>query len=344
MRWSMPLLFIVFLCGAARPEGPISPPDDGHGWTLISEPIIKQLAAEGKTIAWPGQTTGVCVDRAKGDVWIIPTGQGVWRSTDRGQTYQRIDGGVISGRCETGYAINGDPEGGRFAFFMLDGKCGMTLDGGKTWGQFADVGRNWDYAAVDWSDPQAKTIFAARHESDGEMYLSADAGKSWKQIGKDAKFAAVGIFDSATLVTTQGGGILRSTDAGATWTKVSDLQPTGRVMVVRKGVAWWVAQSGVIVSRDKGLTWEKWGEPVDGAGWGPWFGKDEGSLMLATKKDFVQTRDGGKTWMTVAAMPDIKDFKPANLGWFLSLAWDADTQVVYASRMGFGTYRYQIKP
>lgn len=342
MRSSISSLLAVFLCVAAKPSGPVSPPDDGHGWTLISEPIIKQLEAEKKEIAWPGQTTGNCVNRANGDVWVIPAGQGVWRSADRGKTYERIDGDVISGRCETGYSINAAPEGNRFAFFMLDGKCGMTLDGGKTWRQFKDVGRNWDYAAVDWSDPDAKTILAARHESDGEMYLSTDAGGSWKQIGKDPKFAAVGIFDPKTLVTTKGEGILRSTDAGATWTKVSDLQPTGRVMVVTKGVAWWVAQNGIITSRDKGLTWQEWGSPIDGAGWGPWFGKDEQSMMVATKKAFVETRDGGKTWKTVTAMPAIKDFTPYHLGWFLVLSWDPDAGLLYASRMGFGTYKFTL--
>jgi photosystem II stability/assembly factor-like uncharacterized protein len=219
----------------------------------------------------------------------------------------------------------------------------MTLDAGKTWQQFADVGRNWDYAAVDWADPQAKTIFAARHESDGEMFLSLDAGKTWKQIGKDPKFGAVGLADATTLLTTKGEGILRSTDAGATRTKVSDLQPPGRVMVMRQGVAWWVAQSGIIVSRDKGVSWEKWGAPLEAAGWGPWFGKDDRSLMVATKKQFMLTRDGGRTWKPVAPMPDIKDFKPSNLGWFLSLAWDPEANCLYASRMGFGTYRFELK-
>jgi len=331
------------MIAAAQERGPVSPPDEGHGWKLISEPVTRQLSQEGKRTAWPGQTTGVCIDRASGDVWIIPTGQGVWRSDDHGATWQRCDGGAISGRCETGYSINADPAGGRVAFFMLDGKGGMTLDGGKTWRQFADVGRNWDYAAVDWTDPQAKTIFAARHESGGEMYLSIDAGRSWKQIGKDPKFAAVGLADAKTLLTAKDQGILRSVDGGGTWTKVSDLQPTGRVMVMRNGIAWWVAQSGIIISRDKGLTWQKWGSTVEGAGWGPWFGEDDKSVMVATKKNFVLTRDGGKTWKIVAAMPEIKDFKPAALGWFLVLDWDAKANLLYASRMGFGTYRFELK-
>jgi hypothetical protein len=43
---------------------------------------------------------------------------------------------------------------------MLDGKCAWSGDSGQTWNAFTDVGRNWDYAAVDWSAAEVKTICA----------------------------------------------------------------------------------------------------------------------------------------------------------------------------------------
>ncbi len=53
------------------------------------------------------------VDRSSGDVYIVVTGkeifkergQGIWKSTDQGATFARVDGNVIGGRCETGYAL-----------------------------------------------------------------------------------------------------------------------------------------------------------------------------------------------------------------------------------------------
>jgi hypothetical protein len=332
---------IGLLCTIALAQQPAAPPTTD--WVPISEPLIKQLQDQGKKIDWPGLTAGVVVDRTSGRLYMIVPGQGIWTSTNRGQTFARADGGEIGGRCETGYALNADPAGRRLACFMLDGKCGLTLDGGKTWQRFADVGRNWDFAAVDWSVPKPTAIFAARHESGGEMFTSTNAGQTWTQIGKDPKFAAVGIFDAKTLVTTKGDGLLRSTDGGQTWARVSDFTPVGRVMVIFKGTAYWVAKDGIITSRDEGLTWEKWGTPVT-AGWGPLFGKDAQHMIVASKMNILETTDGGQTWKTVVALPKLKGFEPGNPGWFMNLAYDPVGDVFYVSRMSCHTYKFERAP
>ncbi len=327
-------LLLSLICSLAHAQ---------NQWVNISDPLVKKIADEGRKIAWPGQTAGVTVDRTTGDVYMIVPGEGIWKSSDRGATFTRADAGQIGGRCETGYTLNFDPAGKRLACFMLDGKCAMTLDAGKTWQPFAGMGRNWDYAAVNWTDPQAKAIFAARHESGGEMYLSADAGKSWKQIGKDLKFAAVGVFDEKTLATTKGDGILRSADGGATWTKVSDMQPVGRVALPFNGVTYWLAKEGLIITKDKGATWEKLGSAVD-ASWGPMFGKDEKQIVVAGKKGVYETKDAGQNWNLVAPLPPAKDFVSNMPGWFLNLAWDPTGDVFYASRMGQPTFKFERKP
>src|SRR3954466_13669417 len=129
-------LALAFLCASALAQQPAS------NWVNISEPIVKQLTDSGKKIAWPGQTAGVVVDPAGGDVYMIIPDQGIWKSSDRGATFSRADNGEIGGGRQTGYSINVDPAGGgRIACFMLDGKCGMTLDAGKTWQPFKGVGR-----------------------------------------------------------------------------------------------------------------------------------------------------------------------------------------------------------
>ena len=86
---------------------------------------------------------------------------------------------------------------------MLDGKCATTSDGGKTWRPMADLGRNWDYAAVDWTGKHVANILGERHEVGGEVYLSNDGGATWKLLFKDATFdraGGLGIFDAKTLV------------------------------------------------------------------------------------------------------------------------------------------------
>lgn len=308
-----------------------------HDWVNISDPVVNRLTENGKKLDWPGQTAGVIVDPSNGDVYMVVTGSGLWKSTDQGASFTRCDGGHVTGRCETAYSLNFDPAGGRLACFMLDGKCGMSLDAGKTWQGFADVGRNWDYAAVDWSAKNPTTILALRHESGGELYLSKDAGKSWRKIATDPKFSAVGVIDEKTLLCSKGDGILRSTDDGATWAKVSDQTPLGRVMCLYKGRAWWLGARGLLLSKDAGTTWETIGSPVDASS-GPYF-KDGEHIVVAGKHGLFKTIDGGKTWTPVAAIPP--HFDVPQPGWFSNLRWDPIHDLFYASKMGLPTFKLQ---
>lgn len=312
------------------------------GWVNISNPLIAALTKSGTQIKWPGNTGGVAVDRATGILYLEVCNLGLWKSADHGFNFTRVAQGRISGRCEFGYSFNCDPAGLRMACFLLDGDCGMTLDGGATWKPFAPMGRNWDYGAVDWADPGAKAIFAARHESGGEMYVSSDAGASWHFIGKHPEFNSVGVFDSLTLVAGRGDGILRSTDAGQSWTKISDLHPVGRVVVYFNGLAYWLATEGLITSADHGATWRKAGAAV-AAGWGPFFGKNAQQIMVADVHGFLKTDDGGKTWRRVASMPPFQGgLVPKLPGEFITIGWDPAANILYASRMGSAAYRLEL--
>lgn len=312
------------------------------GWVNISDAVIVAFTNAGGVIPWPGNTAGVAVDRPTGTLYLDVCNVGLWRSTNHGDTFQRVAAGQISGRCEFGYALNCDPAGSRMACLLLDGQGGLTLDGGQTWQPFASVGRNWEYGAVDWSDPEAKAIFADRHESGGEKYLSTDAGAHWKFIGKHPEFTALGIFDARTLVAGTTNGILRSTDAGATWTKISDLHPVGRLAVYFNGRTYWLAKEGLITSGDKGVTWQKTGGALD-AGWGPFFGQDPQHILAADDQDFWLTTDGGRTWNRIASMPPFQGgLVPKLPGQFLSVAWDPNANILYASRMGSAAFRLEL--
>jgi photosystem II stability/assembly factor-like uncharacterized protein len=292
----------------------------------------------------------VAVDRATGDVYVVLNNNGVWRSSDKGKTFERIDGGKISGRCETGWAINMDPNNGkRFACYMLDGLCGCTLDGGKTWIPFTKVERNWDLGAVDWSVPEPKVFFGIQHECGGRMHLSKDAGKTWKFIGtgtesRGGSAIGCGVVEAGVILLhrTDKGGIERSTDDGVTWTKVSELNPRSRTAVVFKDKVYWVGSPGLLVSQDKGKTWSAQGAAVD-AIMGPFFGADEQEIMVAGTKSFFLTRDGGKTWKEALPMSTLTDHLNASgskvrcgLTWFDHLAWDPIGNVLYYAREDFG--------
>jgi photosystem II stability/assembly factor-like uncharacterized protein len=318
-------------------------PSGAAGWQNISDPLVAAVAKAGSPIPWPGNTAGVAVDRNTGILYLEVCNVGLWQSADHGQSFHRVAEGQISGRCEFGYALNCDPAGSRMACLLLDGQCGMTLDGGRTWQSFAPMGRNWEYGAVAWSDPQARAIFADRHESGGEKYLSSDAGKSWQFIGKHPEFTSLGIFDARTLVAGTDSGIVRSTDGGKTWTKASSLHPVGRLAVCFNGVTYWLATEGIITSQDQGATWQRAGAPLE-AGWGPLFGKDAQHIVVADFQGFLQTIDGGSNWKRIAPLPPFAGgLVPKLPGQFLSIAWDPNANLLYASRMGSATYRLQLQ-
>jgi photosystem II stability/assembly factor-like uncharacterized protein len=311
-------------------------------WTDISTAIVQKLTEAGQKTDWPGETAGVTVDPSSGDVYMIVAGLGVWKSTDVGQTFVRVDGGKVGGRCETSFSLNADSGGKRLACLMLDGKCAWTGDSGRTWTAFTDVGRNWDYAAVDWSAESPKTIFAALHESGGQVMLSQDGGQTWAKLFKEAEFdksGGLGVFDDKTLVYTQRGkGIQRSTDAGQTWTQVSDREPIGRLVNMRQGRAYWLAKEGMLVSDDKGTMWRIQGTAVE-ASIGPYFDpKDAKRMVVAGAAGIFQTSDGGQSWKLSARLPAGFEKLP-KAGWYTNVAWDPVHDVFYVSLMGKPTYR-----
>jgi photosystem II stability/assembly factor-like uncharacterized protein len=328
-------------------------PDKGQ-WVIISDSVLEQITKDGKKPAWPGATAGIAVERTSGDVFLLISGTGMWRSADQGKTFERIDGGKIGGRCETSYSLDFDPKGKRWACFMLDGAGSMTLDGGKTWENCKDKSRGFDTAAVDWTPDVPKTILAVRHEAGGLLLVSQDAGKTWQELGKG--YRAVGVFDEKTFVATKEkeDGILRSTDGGATWTKVSEHLPTGLAMRVFNGVGYWTSAKrernargevskytplGLLVSKDKGATWNVQGAPL-AAGAGPYFGKDEKNILVVTKEGLTVTADGGQTWATAAPFPPGGfDYSPD--GWFTNFAWDPIHDIFYISRMGKPALKFE---
>lgn len=296
-------------------------------WLNISDHVVAKLAADGKKPGEYGPAAGVAVDRTNGDVYMVIAAQGLWKSTDHGTSFERVDGGTISGRVETGFAMDVDPDGKRLACFPVYGSAAFGTDAGRKWQK--STAEHVDCIAVDWA---TTSLLAIKHESDGTLIHSPDGGKTWKTLGKG--FTGAGLFDAQTLVSVQDKGIQRSTDGGGTWTKVSDLKPTGQAMRVFKGVGYWVSDQGLLVSRDQGQTWRLLGSEVKCA-LGPYFGKDEKSILVGTKQGLFETTDAGQTWNSAAPLPPGIDG-----GFMCHFGWDPVHNIFYAGRMGHPTYKW----
>jgi hypothetical protein len=267
-------------------------------------------------------------------VYLIVTGNGVWKSGDQGATYVRMDRGNVTGRAETGFSLDIDPAGKRLMCFMVDGSSAMLLDGGMTF--VKSPASNMNFGAVDWSDGQ--TLIAVRHETKGWGWHSEDGGKSWKDFGPG--FECVGVFGEKTFVAVKGKdpGIQRSDDGGATWEKVSDLAPSGRAMRWCNGAGFWTSKQGLLVSKDKGATWQVQGALVEMSA-GPYFGKDEKNLVVAGVNGLLKSADAGETWKLAAPYPDKMKYEAR--GWFGNFAWDSVNDILYASVMGQPAFRWE---
>lgn len=123
--------------------------------------------------------------------------------------------------------------------------------------------------AVDFSDPERKTLLAGLHEQSHSLQLSKDGGKIWQKIGdklpEDSNFTTDPIIlDGKTFLINTAGwkqkakwGIYRSEDGGATWAEVSKAGPSGNALQASDGSIFWQLTygGGLVRGTDQGKTW-----------------------------------------------------------------------------------------
>jgi hypothetical protein len=345
--------------GAAGGSGPIIPTPMCNGepkWTDISTAQITTLGGPSAQ-SYPSGVSGVLVNRLTGDVTIHIVGFGLWRSTDRGEKWTRIDNNLIDksgGRSETGWGLqldHDDPT--RMASFTLDGTAGYTPDG-TAWQGWAESGwgRNWDFGAVDWSAADAKTIFGVLHETTPRnLYLlSTDGGASWSKMDNGRVANTVGVVDAKTLIASRTSGIERSTNLGESWTSVSDVTPLSHVVVKFQDKYYVTSGNGILVSADQGMSWQQQGIPIAETKMfqGPYFGADENTMVVGTQpsdnlfgggSSIYRTSDGGASWTKIADVPTPGNGFPISYAWYGSFAWDPVNDTYYTSSMSNPAYR-----
>jgi photosystem II stability/assembly factor-like uncharacterized protein len=284
-----------------------------------------------------GGLSGVAVDHATGHVYVDVSDRGVFRSTDRGKTWERVGKEPIKGRTETPGCLRIDPAG-KLNRLLLPTVYGGPVLVGSPEGDWRPLDKK--SAHMDWcaADPDLKFLLALKHESGGLLLASRDGGATFAEVGKG--YGPAWVFDAGTAVVALAktkdrprGGLVRTTDGGRTFRPAGDYAPTA-LPRDRGDALYWLADGALVRTADKAATWEKVCDLKDGR-FGPMFGKDGRHLFVLTGAGVVESTDGGATWSEPVAVPkELKGVPP--LTW---LDYDPVNDVLYVMRMGSELYR-----
>jgi photosystem II stability/assembly factor-like uncharacterized protein len=221
-----------------------------------------------------------------------------------------------------------------------------------------DAGRTWTGTT---SAPQRVTVVAASNGTAyagtprGDLFGSADGGRSWRPLGHTGAFLEALAIDPEHPTVVYAGldgvtarGLYRSTDGGKSWQQLTrglDVGVTAVVLDPRDPATVYVGTDahGVFKSTDRGATWRPGGRGLEPAG--------DPSNVTALAVDPAQpstvyaatygqgvfrSTDGGTSWHPVN--DGLADHRVT------MLALDATGRMLYAGTAGGGVRSLSLKP
>jgi photosystem II stability/assembly factor-like uncharacterized protein len=265
----------------------------------------------------------------------IQFGDGVYKSTDAGQTWRHIG---LENTRQIGRIIV-DPKNPNIVFVAALGHAygsnpdrGVyrSRDGGATWQKV--LFKNDDVGAIDLNFDPANSqivyaalwnvrrppwfIYAPANGPGGGIFKSIDGGSTWKEIDEGIPLEGrgrIGVSASPAnhnriyaAVDAKDGGIFRSDDAGATWMRLSsDKRLWDRGWYFEKVTAdpknadiVYIMNTSVYRSTDGGKTWTAIkGDPTGDDFHQLWIYPDDPKRMvLGSDQGTIVSVDGAVTW------------------------------------------------
>ena len=217
------LMLVLCLClsGMVFPC-PVARADSSLAWEQVGQPMDK--------VWWP-----VVDPKDASHVYVVAE-QGLYRSTNAGQSWNRIWAGAISWEMQIFYT-----SATRYLFICNQANAFYSTDDGTTWQPLNPpnnfwIGTSTSCVLATSIDDQSVSVFVGDR---GGVCRSTDLGRTWQKVSVDQSGSGFGAyylygcasdprFILAITVDSYGGpetrGLYRSFDGGATWTK-GDTRP-----------------------------------------------------------------------------------------------------------------------
>ncbi len=320
----------------------------GISWRNVSDGYFKTGSVGAVAVA-PGDPNVVYVGMGEHAVRGVMThsGDGVYRSTDAGRTWQKI--GLDSTRHISRIVVDPkDPDvvlvAAQGALYAPSHQRGIfkSVDGGTTWKNVLYVDEKTGAVELSMDPTNPRILYAAMWEhgrlpwkviSGGPgsgLYKSTDGGDTWQRMteGLPEKMGKMAIAVSPSnpdrvyaLIESESEGdergLYTSSDAGKSWSRV-----TGEPRLVQR--AWYyielfvdpknenriyVLSAPALRSDDGGKTWEEVESP-HGDYHDMWINPDDpDNFIIANDGGATITFDGGKSWSSQATMPTAQIYR-----------------------------------
>lgn len=190
--------------------------DGGRSWTTLG---IGPMLHDYQTMSFSDDFA------SDGTCFIATTNGGVWRTTDAGDSWQRVTGALPSQLCRD-VAVSPNFSVDQTVLTSTTAGLYRSTDGGDTWTLVTDGVAGSVIALLHTVPGTAGTMFCGRDE----LFRSLDSGATWQQLGTFASPISE-IATSPNFAVDQsmvlcfgryGGGILSSVDGGSTFTPMND--------------------------------------------------------------------------------------------------------------------------
>jgi photosystem II stability/assembly factor-like uncharacterized protein len=239
--------------------------DNGTTWTSRPQPLDAtddSLVTYGANTIWflpivvPEQNVTFDLALGKGAVWIASWSSGLRRSTDHGQTWQRVvlpasSRNSIAPTDSLGtYRVDPRTDNNYLAFSVMvqdsstiwagsAGGINKSTDGGVSWKRFSQANQmspilsDWVIAISAQRFGSTTRVWTTNWPAEGpnQQYgvsYTDDGGRSWKNFLIGVKAYAFAFRDSIAYIATDD-GMYRTADGGVSWTRSGTIvdQATG---------------------------------------------------------------------------------------------------------------------